>query len=887
VVVAASDGSRSHSASFVWTVEAKAPLALTLLPTPGASLVGSSASFAAGATGQGVQYSWNSGDGSADSPWSSQAYVNKIYTKPGTYVVTLKVRDATGAQLSRSFIQTVYLGHTTKTPGVSSNLLFQTPHYGRPWLWVVNQDNDSVSMFDSATNQRVAELAVESGPRAIAATEDDMLWVTNKLAASISIIDPYKRSVVRRIALPRASQPHGVAISPLAPQAFVALEATGELLRFDTTSFAQTGQLALGGQVRHVSVSGDGKTVYLTRFITPALPGEGTPSVATPADRGGEVLEVDAASMTLRRTIVLAHSNRADAETQGSGIPNYLGAVAISPDATQAYVPSKQDNIQRGSLRNGLPLDFQNTVRAISSRIALTGAAAGTELLASRVDHDNASLASAAVFDQRGVYLFVALETSREVAVLDAHSGAQLMRFDVGRAPQGLALSTDGYTLYVNNFMDRTVGVHDLRPLLVEGLASVPTVATLQAVATERLAPQVLLGKQLFYDARDTRLARDRYMSCASCHADGGHDGRVWDLSAQGEGLRNTISLRGRGGAPGKLHWSGNFDEVHDFEAQIRGLAQGTGLMADAQFNAGSRSQPLGDAKAGASSDLDALAAYVASLNSFEPTPNRQADGSLTALALAGRTVFAAQCASCHSGADYSDSASGKLHNIGTLKASSGFRLGATLAGIDTPTLRDVWATAPYLHDGSAASVEAAVASHNGLNLSSTDLASVGAFVRQIGSEEGATAPPVVNPVLQSAIFGPPVGSAFADPVLTGQEIIGIAGRVSGRVDQLQGLASPNDLPAHGGNGGTSGRVSFMAGERLVRIFGRTDSAGVVQIAFVTSRGRVFGPYGQNPVQPGTTAFDFSVPAGSRVVGFVGRASTSLNAVGVLYRAGP
>ena len=37
-------------------------------------------------------------------------------------------------------------------------------------------------------------------------------------------------------------------------------------------------------------------------------------------------------------------------------------------------------------------------------------------------------------------------------------------------------------------------------------------------------------------------------MSCASCHNDGGGDGRVWDLSGFGEGLRNTVDLRGRAG---------------------------------------------------------------------------------------------------------------------------------------------------------------------------------------------------------------------------------------------------------------------------------------------------------------------------------------------------
>ena len=44
--------------------------------------------------------------------------------------------------------------------------------------------------------------------------------------------------------------------------------------------------------------------------------------------------------------------------------------------------------------------------------------------------------------------------------------------------------------------MDRTVGVYDLQPLLVNGQLSVPLMATLNAVAVEMLPPNVLMGKQ-------------------------------------------------------------------------------------------------------------------------------------------------------------------------------------------------------------------------------------------------------------------------------------------------------------------------------------------------------------------------------------------------------
>jgi mono/diheme cytochrome c family protein len=375
-------------------------------------------------------------------------------------------------------------------------------------------------------------------------------------------------------------------------------------------------------------------------------------------------------------------------------------------------------------------------------------------------------VASAAAFDPLGVYLFVALETSREVAVLDAHGRQQLMRIDVGRAPQGLVVSPDRRTLYVHNFMDRTIGVHDLTPLIQQGLSSATPLATLNAVASEKLSATVLKGKQFFYDARDIRLARDRYMSCASCHNDGAHDGRVWDLSHAGEGLRNTVSLRGRAGAQGFLHWSNNFDEVQDFEGQIRALAGGTGLMSDAQFITGTRSQPLGDRKTGVSADLDALAAYVSSLSAFDPTPWRSASGTLSPLASEGRTVFTTlNCASCHGGAPYTISASNNPRNVGTLHAGSGQRLGSALSGIDVPTLRDVWATAPYLHDGSAATLGDAVRAHNNVNVNDADLNRLVAYLREIGSEETTAPSPQAN-------GGGLVGSYFSGMALAGNPLL-------------------------------------------------------------------------------------------------------------------
>jgi CxxC motif-containing protein (DUF1111 family) len=210
-----------------------------------------------------------------------------------------------------------------------------------------------------------------------------------------------------------------------------------------------------------------------------------------------------------------------------------------------------------------------------------------------------------------------------------------------------------------------------------------------------------------------------------------------------GEGLRNTIGLRGRSGARGLLHWSRNFDEVQDFEGQIRALSGGTGLMSDTDYEIGTRSLPLGDPKTGLSADLDALAAYVHSLSRVAESPFRAADGSLTAAGAAGRLLFASKgCVSCHHGSTYSDESGSEAFDVGTLKPSSGSRLGGPLTGVVAPTLREAWATAPYLHDGSAATLPAAIMAHTGVALTAAELADLSAFVQQIDASEPGFVPP-------------------------------------------------------------------------------------------------------------------------------------------------
>jgi len=608
-----------------------------------------------------------------------------------------------------------------------SGTLIVEQHNGADRIWNVNPDNDTVSV-STPHGQLVAEIAVGDTPWSVAKSpQSSHVYVTNKNSATISIINSVNLTLESTIVLVENSQPHGVTFNSSGSIYYVLHEATRVLQRRNANSHGIVGSITLAGTPRHLSMAYDDSVILVSNFITPPAPGEHTGSVDI-ANAAAEIFVIDPDSMALLSTIEIPHDNTPFGEFDGPGLANYLGAPAITFDSQAAYVPHKKDNIDSGALRGKPGMSFDHTVRAQTSRVLLPSASADNSF---RLDHENASVATSAALSGDGRYLLVTLETSRELVVYDTVLGFELMRAKTGRAPQTVALSSDGSIAYVHNFMDRTISRFDLSVAFAQAVPFQNELPLVNVVNNEQLSADVLLGKQFFYDADDNRLARDGYMSCAACHKEGKHDGRVWDLTQFGEGLRNTTSLLGKAGTgQGFLHWSGNFDEVQDFEGQIRNFAGGSGLMSDAAFNAGTRSQPLGDTKAGLSRELDALAAYLESLDSIEESPFR--GNSLTSEGQIGQQLFNLNnCSSCHSGSLTTDSQTGKRSNVGTINANSGNRSNGFLDGFDTPTLSGLWASAPYLHNGSSATIANAIRAHSVLGISQQDADRMAQFLRE------------------------------------------------------------------------------------------------------------------------------------------------------------
>jgi YVTN family beta-propeller protein len=704
------------------------------LASRAAQIVGTTANFSpASTTGTGLQYSWNFGDGTTTA-FSTNANAIHAYTAPRHYPVILTIKSGTQTSTC-SANQTIYTQPTANAPRSTSTLAYDA---GRKRVWVVNSDANTVTAIDANNNTVLFEQAVGIDPQTIAQAPDGRIWVTNFDSGNVSVLDPVSGAVVQTIDLGRGSRPFGVVFNPSGTAAFVTLQGSEGIVRINPATGAVEASLSLGSTPRGIAVSGDSSRVLVTRYISPQ-------------DRG-EVIEVNPATLTVTRRFSLATDPGPDSEASGRGVPNFLTSVAIQPDGKRAWIPSKKDNTLRGSFRDGLPLTFESTVRTIVSQINLD---TNAEVLADRIDLNDRDLANFVLFSPRGDYAFVSIQGTNQIEIIDAYTRQRSTGIvNVGRAPRGMLIGANG-RLYVQNFMSRSLAVYDINGIL-ESTTNVATkLADVVTIGREPLTAQVLQGKQIFYNADDRRMNRDKYLSCASCHQDGGHDGRVMDFTDRGEGFRNTTVLNGRRGTGhGRVHWSANFDEIQDFENDIRNHFGGTGFMTDAQFNTGTRNQPLGDKKAGVSVELDALAAYVSSLRTVGSSPYRNQDGTMTASALAGKLIFngSGKCSTCHSGADFTDSASGVVHNVGTIKASSGKRLGATLTGIDTPTLKGVWESAPYLHDGSAATLLDVLTTANtsGLHgttsgLTSAQLQQLVAYLQQIDDSVDAASGVVVS----------------------------------------------------------------------------------------------------------------------------------------------
>jgi cytochrome c peroxidase len=234
---------------------------------------------------------------------------------------------------------------------------------------------------------------------------------------------------------------------------------------------------------------------------------------------------------------------------------------------------------------------------------------------------------------------------------------------------------------------------------------------------------KVALGKRLFLDPL---LSADRTLSCASCHrpaqayADSTPSSRGVDAQ---QTRRNAPSILNR--AYGQsLFWDGRAPSLEEAVVQpIENPAEMAlplaTLVERLQRDRGYRTEfarAFPDSVS-ARNVARALASYVRTLRSGDAPIDRYLRGDRSALsaeAEAGMRLFngKANCVSCHVGAIFSNE---KFHNTGVSWGSGDAGRSAVTGREEergrfkVPSLRNVVLTAPYMHDGSIATLEAVI----------------------------------------------------------------------------------------------------------------------------------------------------------------------------------
>lgn len=242
------------------------------------------------------------------------------------------------------------------------------------------------------------------------------------------------------------------------------------------------------------------------------------------------------------------------------------------------------------------------------------------------------------VFSADGTRAYVAASGPGRVGVLN-NNGRVLSRVDVGPGPRSLALDDARSRLYVLNRNNMSISTVDV---------AVDPPAVMHTLYLFNPEPAVIKNGRQF--ANSTRFSPNFATSCATCHVNMHHDHLAWDLGDPNggplpapsnvvdpngnprsnhpmKGPMFTLSLRGLAGH-NNFHWRGDKPMLQDFNETFRKLFGGTELSQ---------------------SKIDAMAAYIDTIE-YAPPPHYTRTNQLeTDSALNGAGLYVNRCNVCHS----------------------------------------------------------------------------------------------------------------------------------------------------------------------------------------------------------------------------------------------
>lgn len=535
-----------------------------------------------------------------------------------TYATSL-AQEAPAAELGAA----AFNGPTTSSPITMSQ--------DEQFIWVVNPDDGSVSVLgDLDSNPRVLRTIrnVAREPQAVALDTGVRAYVVSPPDNGVTVLrvtstSPFNAIVEKR--LTTGAEPWNIVASPDGSRIFVANSGqdTITVIRTDNQTIVGSVDLKqsdcnIGDKNRHfqprgLAITEDSSRLYVARFLSFTKAGGvqaddlGKEGVVCQLDIPATITELPTVANVVRID-PMETGFRIDKDRDGTpdatfAYPNQMQSIVIRDN--QAYLPNiaaspsgpLRFNVDTQAFVNvldnaatGTPADAPD--KSINLHLGARVPEAGKERLffanpwaiafTTQSGDGNAYAVSAGSdllvklnVDGNGDLSFTGgVSTTTYINLNDPNEPATSGR-NAGKNPLGIVIRED--KAFTMNYISRNVSVVDLNTDSVE-----------RAIRTTALPlpgsddEQLLVGKEIFFSSRGifdggkvNRLSSEGWQNCASCHFAGLTDGNIWSFAA---GPRKSVPMNGTWSPHNPddqrlLNYSAIFDEVQDFELNIRNVS--------------------------------------------------------------------------------------------------------------------------------------------------------------------------------------------------------------------------------------------------------------------------------------------------------------------------
>lgn len=573
------------------------------------------------------------------------------------------------------------------------------------WLLTVRPDEDAVAIYRLDTHQQqLIQLSppphtsgelpyvTRDFPRSIAISRDaSRAWVACERSGEIALIAPRQAQILTRRAV--CARPISVAFDEHSTNVIVTCAADNVVLALDGESLQERARVSVPSMPWALVLDGSTNgSAYVTHLHGPGI----TTISLRPTLSVRSTREIPAIAPRGHRT--LAH-----------GKPRSLYDINIHPTTHDLWVVHElhaDDTAQP-------ELDFESTVFpavSIVSQDAVTTLSTDSRLAG--IDGAFGDVISGPrhlSFTHQGQYAYVVAQASEDILVIDTvhrveHSLTHAMS---GHWPQGLVWTQDEQRAYVDlrntrNITEIAAISHPQQRRVLQVLPQ-----AIEPTTTDPMPEPLRLGQRVFFTANDVEIpvTTNHWMACASCHPEGTTDRITWNFT---QGPRDTPSNAGV--VYGFLFRTADRNTLTQYWKTIN-LEQGGHFSDDDQILA-----PY----------LHSVAGFVQRAIPAPPPPTTD-----PARVARGQALFSrpdTQCLRCHHGPSYSDSGEGnpslnlagvvRVWDVGTCHRRDqahtdfvGHRRAA--CAFDTPALRGLAESAPYLHDGSAPTLRDVLTTRN------------------------------------------------------------------------------------------------------------------------------------------------------------------------------